>query len=64
MKKPQRKICLWKEGNGEYLAFVAPYPHNPRRCARPADRVTDNRDQFRKRWRRTAEATNFTEESK
>lgn len=29
--------------------------------AQPADRVTDNRDQFRKRWYRIDEATNFTE---
>jgi hypothetical protein len=42
-----------------------PSPTGPVRTtmhpAQPADRVTDNRDQFRKRWRRVSEATNFTE---
>lgn len=32
-----------------------------RKFGYPADRVTDNRDEFRRRWRRVREATNFTE---
>jgi hypothetical protein len=30
----------------------------------PARRETDRTDQFRRRWRRTGEATNFTEETR
>jgi len=30
-------------------------------AAQPADRVTDNCDQFRKRWQRVSTATHFTE---
>lgn len=37
--------------------------HNtpPARRAHPADRVTDNRETFRRKFRRVSEATNFTE---
>lgn len=37
--------------------------HNtpPARRAHPADRVTDNRQQFHRRYYRIGEATNFTE---
>lgn len=30
-------------------------------AAQPADRVTDNLEQFRKRWRKAFPVTNFTE---
>lgn len=45
-----KKVLYFSDGNTP-----------PARRAHPADRVTDNRRVFHKRWYRTSEATNFTE---
>ena len=48
----------WNQPAGQKLTFQT---RTTLHAAQPADRVTDNRDQFRKRWYRVSEATNFTE---
>lgn len=45
-----KKVLYFSDGNTP-----------PARRAHPADRVTDNRRVFHKRWKRIKEATNFTE---
>lgn len=45
-----KKVLYFSDGNTQ-----------PARRAHPADRVTDNRRMFHKRWYRIDEATNFTE---